>query len=292
MPTVNPAVLTWSGQSSTATLTENFRSLRYEPVEVYDVTCSPDAIDYDIYAAPGLPVAGQAYGPPPGIYGVWAKEAKATRISPVLWKVAISYEGQTPVLSILQSPLQIPAIVTYDDVETEEEIDQDFDGNPIITSCGEPVRGVRATFCDRVITIKKNWPAFNDYVASAYRRSVNSDTFLGWPAGTAKLMRLSASQVKDGYFEVTAQIQCRIPYRTTAARAWYSRWVHEGFFHKSAIGNGNNFQIVRALVEGQPSEEKVLLDGNGYRLPDGDPPVWKETKRYNSLPFSALGLLP
>lgn len=289
MPTVNPAVLTWSGQSSTASLEDNFRSLKYEPVQVYDVTCTPDAIDLDIYGASGLPAPGAAYA---GLVGIFAKEAKATRISPVLWKVAVSYGGEANRTNIQQSPLLTPAIISYDDVETEEEIDEDFDGNAILTECLEPVRGIKATFADRVITIKKNWATFDDYVASAYRRSVNSDTFMGWPAGTAKMMRLSAQQVKDGYFEVTAQIQCRIPYRTTAAKAWYARWLHEGYYHKLLIGAGPSFQIVRALREGQPTEEKVLLDANGFLLATGGTQIWKETKRYNSLPFSALGLLP
>lgn len=287
MPTVNPANLTWSGDASQATLTDNFRSLKYDPTNVYDVTCTPDAIDLDVYTASGLPRPGDLYN---GLAGTFAKSARATRISPVLWKVAIEYGGFTgPTLA--DSPLLQPAIIGYDDVETEEEIDEDYDGNPILTAAFEPVRGIKAVFCDRVITIKKNWATFDDYVASAYRRSVNSDTFLGWPAGTAKLMKLSAQQVKDGYFEVSAVIQCRIPYRTTASKAWYARWVHEGFYHKQLIGAGPSFQIIRAMNEGQPTEEKVLLDADGFRLADGGTTVWKETKRYNSLPFGALGLV-
>lgn len=287
MPTVNPATLTWSGDASQASLTDNFRSLKYDPVSVYDVTCTPDAIDLDVYGAADLPIPGDLYN---GLVGTFAKQARATRVSPVLWKVAIEYGGFTgPTLA--DSPVLQPAIIGYDDVETEEEIDEDFDGNPILTEAFEPVRGIKAIFCDRVITIKKNWATFNDYVASAYRRSVNSDEFLGWPAGTAKMMRLSAQQVKDGYFEVTAVIQCRIPYRTTAAKAWYARWVHEGFYHKQLIDGGPAFQIVRAQNEGQPTEEKVLLDADGFRLADGGTTIWKETKLYNSLPFGALGLI-
>lgn len=290
MPTVNPATLTWSGAASQASLVDNLRSLKYDPVEVYDVTCTPDAIDLDIYTATDLPRPGDLYN---GLVGTFAKTARATRIAPVLWKVAIEYGGYTGTGAggLSESPLLTPAILNYDDVETEEEVDEDFDGNPILTEAFEPVRGIKAVFCDRVITIKKNWATFNDYVASAYRRSVNSDTFLGWPPGTAKMMKLSAQQVKDGYFEVTGVIQCRIPYRTTAANAWYARWVHEGFYHKQLIEGGPAFQIVRAQNEGQPTEEKVLLDTNGFRLADGGTTVWKETKLYNSLPFGALGLI-
>jgi hypothetical protein len=98
-----------------------------------------------------------------------------------------------------------------------------------------------------------------------------------------------------GYWEITAQIQFRYPYRTTPDKAWYARVRHEGFYEK--INVGTKKAIVRA-VDGnkEPMTRKVLLDNNGYRL---QPPaegeqqnaVWLEFKLYDSLPFNALGLL-
>jgi hypothetical protein len=143
--------------------------------------------------------------------------------------------------------------------------------------------------------------SFSPYVQARYRRAVNSDNFLGWPPGTAKLMKFSASNVfgeTGGYWEITAQIRFRYPYRTTAEKAWYARVRHEGFYEKIDLsGPGAGTRIVRA-VDGnkEPMTRKVLLASDGYRLPvpaEGEEQIanWLEFKLYDSLPFNALGLL-
>lgn len=285
MPTVNPATKVWTGDETEVSLSDKFRKFDVKPIELYEVTCSPDATWFDILSADNIPDAGSLY---PGTTNVYAKSAKPKRISPILWAVTVNYEGETSRDGVDESPLLTPAVVDWSDVEVEEEIDEDFDGNPIQTEAGEPVMGITAVFADQVATIKKNVATYNSYVASAYRRATNSDTFLGWPPGTAKLMQLTARDVNGAYYELTGVVQFRIPYRTTPDKAWYARWRHEGFYCKFDIGSTT--KIVRAFDDaGIPVEKPHLLDADGYRLNDGDPVVWKETKRYGSLPFSALG---
>ncbi len=286
--TVNPATLMWEGDEVESTLSDNFRSLDLVPTKVYQVTCTPDESEINILNAPGLPLPGEVFS---GTTACYAYKAKASRKSPVLWHVTMAYKGYIPPTSGT-NPLDIPAIVDWDDVEVEEEIDEDFDGNAILTSCFEPVPGIRAVFCDQVATIKKNMATYNSYTASVYRRSVNSDTFLGWPAGTAKLMKLSGKEVQGdfSYYEVTGVVQFRIPYRTTAAKAWYARWRHEGLYQKADMYGYT--KIVRARDEiGEDSSKPVLLDINGYKLASGGTPIWKDTKLYQPLPYAALGLL-
>ena len=137
-------------------------------------------------------------------------------------------------------------------------------------------------------------PFFSPYAQALYRRAVNSDTFLGWPAGTAKLMKLSASNVSDpviGYWEVTAQIQFRRPYNTTADKTWYARVRREGFYEVIDATSGPI--VVRAKDTGnkQDTVKPVWLDESGYRIPEGGIALWKEIKLYDSLPYNALGLL-
>lgn len=74
---------------------------------------------------------------------------------------------------------------------------------------------------------------------------------------------------------MTGVVQFRIPYLTTADKAWYARWRHEGFYHKVDVpivigGSTVNFvKIVRAKDDqDKPTTKKVLLDVNGYRIPD------------------------
>ena len=283
--TVNPATRMWSGDEIESTLSDNFRSLDLKTSRMYAVTCTADEEGLAILNASGLPLAGELL---PGTSNVYAHQAKANRISPVLWHVQVPYKGFVPQISGSTSPFDIPAIVDWSNVVVEEEIDEDFDGNPILTAAGEPVTGIRALFCDPVATIRKNMAAYNSYSGAVYHRSVNSDTFLGWPAGTSKLMDLNAKDVKGEYYEVTGTFQFRIPYRTTAAKAWYSRWRHEGFYCK--VNMYGYDKIVRAKDQlGEPTASKVLLDTNGFLLASGATTIWKDTKKYAPLPYAALG---
>ncbi len=291
MPTVNAAIESWSTESEASTR-EGFLTLDYNPVRVFSITCSPDATHEDLYEASGLPAAGSAH---PRSNYVFAEKARMRRLSPILAEATIRYQGTKRTDDQNNpDPLALPAEIEWSDVETEEEIDCDFDGNQILTACGEKVSGIKAVFCDQVVTIRKNMSAYNSYVAAAYRRSVNADNFLGWPPGTAKMMKLSAKSVNASYWVVTAVVQFRIPYQTTAAKAWYARWLHQGFYHKidETIGGVTKTLVVRAVDDDKkPTTAQVLLDTNGYRLASGATPIWRETKRYGSLTFGALGLV-
>lgn len=291
----------WSKTTSDATVTDNLRKFSVNFQEAYQVTCTPDTTELEIYQAPGIPPAGSSF---PNFPFVLADKAQLQRVSPIYWIVTISYSGEIGPSEgggdgesqPFSSPINAPPRIDWDDVETQEEIDEDFDGKPIQTANKEPIEGVKALFADQTVTIRRNMLFFSPYIQARYRRATNSDEFLGWPPGTAKLMKLSASNVIDktiGYWEVNAQIQFRYPYRTTPDKAWYARVRHEGYYERvDMTGPSASSRIVRA-VDGnkEPVQRKVLLDEEGYRLADGADPYWLEIKLYDSLPFNALGLL-
>jgi hypothetical protein len=283
-------------------LEDNFRKLTVKLQRAYQITSTPNAVEWDIYQATGIPAAGSSFSE--DFPFVYADGASLERISPVLWMMTIDYNGEiAPGIDPEEpnNPIMAPPRIDWDDVESEEEIDEDFDGKPIQTVNREPIEGVKALIPDQTVSIKRNMISFSPYVQARYRRAVNSDNFLGWPPGTAKLMKFSASNVFGeigGYWEITAQIRFRYPYRTTAEKAWYARVRHEGFYEKIDLsGPGAGTRIVRA-VDGnkEPMTRKVLLASDGYRLPvpaEGEEQIanWLEFKLYDSLPFNALGLL-
>lgn len=287
---VGTALEIWSSDSE-ASVRDGFRTLDFSPIRVFQFTCSADATDLELYSAAGLPGAGSPHPAAPFCY---AKSARARRLSPIFAEVTVRYEGRAPTNDPSGDPTSMFAYVeSWSDVETSEEVDTDFDGNAIMTAVFEPVEGIKAVFCDQVATIKRNIPlgSYNPYAAAVYRRSVNSATFLGWPAGTAKIMRLGVKNINNEYYDMTAVVQFRIPYQTTAEKAWYARWRHEGFYHfiDVVIDSVTVTRIVRA-VDGskKPVTKKVLLDANGYRLAENATPIWKETKLYGIQNFSSL----
>ena len=312
--------LMWSKAGGDFGTTDNFRRFTGAINSSYQVFATYDATLLDVLQAPGIPAAGSSYSE--DFPFVYAEQAKPRRISPIYWIVDVAYSGEVSFASgegddgnedqknRPQSPLLTPATLDWDDVEVEMEIDEDYDGNPIVTANGEPINGVKRLFADQTVTIQKNMLVFNPFVQARYRQSVNSDPFLGWPPGTAKMQKFQAKSVRSsevrggGYWQVTAVIQFRYPYKTTPENAWYSRVRHEGYY-KRIIPDAINapFGVVRATRAGEPTAKPVLLDFIGREIqppapPDAltaPPPIqahWLEFKLYEPLSYNALGLLP
>jgi len=301
--------LMWSKAGGDFGATDNFRKFSGAINSAYQVFTTYDATLLDVLQAPGIPAAGSSYSS--DFPFVYAEQARPEKISPVYWIVYVAYNGEVNFNgqnNQPQSPLLTAATLDWDDVEVELEIDEDYDGKPIVTPNGEPINGVRRLFADQTVTIRKNMLLFNPFVQARYRQSVNSDPFLGWPPGTAKMQKFQASAVRSsevnggGYWQVTAVIQFRHPYRTVPERAWYSRVRLEGYYKRvnlpgPPVDGVQPSAIVRATRAGEPTAKPVLLDAQGFQLPDVDPPDpqtanWLEIKLYEPLSYNALGLLP
>ena len=301
--------LMWSKAGGDFGATDNFRKFSGAINSAYQVFTTYDATLLDVLQAPGIPAAGSSYSS--DFPFVYAEQARPEKISPVYWIVYVAYNGEVNFNgqnNQPQSPLLTAATLDWDDVEVELEIDEDYDGKPIVTPNGEPINGVRRLFADQTVTIRKNMLLFNPFVQARYRQSVNSDPFLGWPPGTAKMQKFQASAVRSsevngwGYWQVTAVIQFRHPYRTVPERAWYSRVRLEGYYKRvnlpgPPVDGVQPSAIVRATRAGEPTAKPVLLDAQGFQLADVDPPDpqtanWLEIKLYEPLSYNALGLLP
>jgi hypothetical protein len=284
----------WSTEETDAKSDDSFRKVKLTFTDQYQVFASADTTLLEIYQAPGIPGIGSSH---PDIPTVYCNGGTPKRISPILWHFPVKYEGEVSLTPTGPAPAtQAKPTVDIGVRTTEMEVDEDYNGNPIQTANGEQVK-VRKLFRERIITITRNMPFFNEYIMSDYDDATNSDTFFGhWPPGTVTV-ELTAQNVYDrdtGYWKVRGVFYCRRPYRTTAAKAWYSRWRHEGFYERvdnagpGAAGN----RIIRA-VDGnkEPVTKPVLLDKDGYRISAGSSAHWIENQLYGSLPFNDIGLI-
>jgi hypothetical protein len=245
----------------------------------------------EIYNAPGLPVMNQTYA---GVPGCYVSSVSPNRVSPIMWIVDVEYTGDTGPTPE-DSPLDQPPIINWTDAETDEAVDQDYNGDPICTVNGEPIEGIRKKLADQVVTIQRNYAAFNPFATAAYRDSVSSDTFMGYPAGTARLIRFNAQQIVSpslSYWDVTASIQFRMPYNTTNQKAWWARVRHEGYMIKSG-------SIIRRALDtdlvstgpGEPVTRPVLLKSDGTIETTVASAHWLEFQLYGELPYASLGLV-
>ena len=248
--------------------------------EGYQVLCDADDSVDAIVAAIGIPRMGDQHGT--GI-DAYVEKIDPQRVSPIFWVVTVSYRG---------IPDDAGVKVQWTDSQTTEPIDRDINGRAIMTVNLEPVDGLSMDVADQVCVITRRFLTINTAGIAMYRRATNSDTFLGWPPGTARLVGFSADNeflygAPNERWTVTARLQFRQPYaNTTDAQAWYKRWRHEGLYVK--VGT----RIIRATDENQQEVTKpVLLKVNGTQETDPDAAYFFHTQVYGELPYSGLGLI-
>lgn len=254
---------------------------KYSITECYMVVCTVDTPISMIWDAAGIPLMGQQHSSGDPAFVV-AKTPE--QISPILWTVTVGYEGESA------DPESVD--VEWSDVTSTEPVDRAFNGAAIVTANKEQVTGLTVELSDPVVIIRRRFRNINTKAIAAYRRATNSDTFLGWPAGTARLVGYSAKNrfkynAPQEQWDVTARIQFREPFQgATAAQAWYKRWRHEGLLVK--VGG----VIQRAVDDkGQEMTTPVLLKADGTLETNENNALFVYTQVYGSLPYSALGLV-
>ena len=261
--------------------------------DAYQVVHTADTDPGEVEEASGIPRIGDSY---PGLIYVYCDTIELSRESPILTIVSVNYKGEIGPAGDQDSPLNAPPEISWSDTETDEPTDEDINGQPIVTANGEPIDGVTMKIADNIVTIKRNFLTFNPYVTGLYRHSVSSDSFLGYPPGTARLIRYSAKNSfyndNQSYWEVTGSIQFRLGIRTTDDKAWYKRVRHEGYYAKTTDPFTSSPIIVQATdSNGKPVTRPVLLKADGTRETDSTNANWLEFQVYRSLPYNALGLV-
>ena len=280
--TVQNVTRMWSRTSANYS-SEKFdqHDTNYSLQDGFQVVATVDTEAYEVLAHADIPKAGDQH--PSGI-NAWVRERVPERTSPILWTVTISYQGYD--LDLWSFDLE------WTDTTSTEPIDRDYNGRAIVTANGEPVEGLTVELADPVAIINRKFLFVNQFAIGEYRHATNSDTFLGWPPGTARLVGWSSkSKFKYGaqteLYDVTARFQFRYPYAgATDAQAWYKRWRHEGLYVK--IGG-----VVQRARDPQGLEvsKPVLLKADGTQETNPDNAVFNYTQVYGSLPFNALGLI-
>jgi hypothetical protein len=272
----------WSRRGGSYT-SERFNTFpnNWTLTEAYCVVCTVDTDIKTIRNATGVPQHGDAHATEAGTY---VESVQPEQVSPILWIVTVGYVG----IALDAGDID----VDWTDTATSEPIDRDYDGNAILTANGEQIEGLTVEVPDQVVVIRRKFTTINTYSIAAYRRSTNSDEFLGWPPGTARLVGFQAkNRFKFGapqeLWDVTARIQFRDAFMgATPEQAWYKRWRHEGMYVKV----DGVIQRARDPL-GQETSRPVLLKLDGTQETNAAAALFKYTKVFGSLAYSGLGLL-
>lgn len=285
-----PALEMWSKQSGSAESPDGLQRILTMQRAFTVTLAASDPLEV-CYQAAGLPLVNDLY---PGTLFVICRSLQPQRVSPIMAVVTANYSGEIgPGEGINGSPIDNEVVITWRNATTDEAIDEDWNGKPIVTKNSEPIDGITERISDQVATVERNFLAINMYAIRGYLRATNSDTFLGWPAGTARLMDYQASKTftngVGGFWKVAATIQFREPYRTTPDKAWYKRVRHEGFLVRDTAGDEPH--IAWDLKTKSPVTKPILLKEDGTREDNPDNAHWLEFRTLNSLPFNTLGLV-
>ena len=276
----------WSRQG-VSNETQDGRKFTLSQSVGYQVTTTADANGAEILSHPDIPKCGQVISGT----SVMVRKVTPSRVSPILWLVDVQASGD--VGENADDPMNQRAVIRRRSLMSEEPIDQDYNGAPIATVCGEPIQGVTKKVFDMQYTITKNYAYVIDELITQYLDSTNSDTWFGYAPGRAKLIGYAAEEVEYstksgvGYYQrVTWDVIVRTPYNTTPAQAWYARTLHQGFYEFPTPQATKPSIAVDA--NGQDVTTPVLLKLDGSQ--EGDPAnaIWLYWQLYNALPYDSL----
>lgn len=190
-----------------------------------------------------------------------------------------------------------PPELEFSTATTEEPVDSDWNGEAIATATGELFTGLTVPIGDLVATITKKYSYFDPAAFYAYRKKVNTDTFLGHPAGTALVDEISAKRIWQGemfYWSVTVKIAFREPYGDTPTeKAWYWRVRHEGYrcFKPGGPFNGPGDSVPCKDGERHDATTPMLLNEDGtQRLEVGADADWLYFQKFGTVAFSGMNL--
>lgn len=275
--------LIWSGNNGSFSSTDQGR-VSLQLIEIYNVFVDSPTTDTPLTVAAD-PLVKQLNTAHSGNQFLRVSKVDPVRVSPIQFTTTVTYTTA----SGGGNPLNEPAIVSWRTIKEMGEIDEDINGKPLVTANGEKIKGITRPFSNLAAVIKKNVATFNQQNFSAYIDHVDTSGILGSQVGTAILDDVSADQVVGAftYFQMTSVIIFREPIRTTAAKAWFARVLHEGYNVKNDDGN-----IVRATDEnGEFESSPVRLKSDGKRETAADAAHYLEFELLPTANLTTAGIL-
>jgi len=237
-------------------------------------------------AANGIPRRGQSH---PQDSWLVCKDVHISQwLSPVMAKIVARFElrGETTGDGDYDSPLKMPAEISYRWETSREPIDEDANGEPIVNSSGEPFDPpIEENFEDLVMTITQNEATFDPAKFTNYNGRTNSKEFGGFAAGLVKMKAPTGDEQQQGaakYFRVTWTFVVRND-------GWKRRQLDRGFRELVGVDADGKPKYTQIKdTDGNPISEPALLDGNGRKLAKGHPAVWlnfqtKKTADFNDV---------
>jgi hypothetical protein len=195
------------------------------------------------------------------------------------WTVTVDYAG-------IEDPVSQPAEVNFDPVPFQKVLVDDVNGVPVMNAAGEPFEEGMTVDRHRFrLTIVKNVLDFDPAEALEYMDTVNEVPFMEFDPLECKLV-IGATRVRrrglDGfYWQVKAVIDID-------RDGWTVKKRNAGYSRRLTV-DGPAVPIVDQATGLKPSTP-IMLDQDGFRLGEGDPPTIVEFDGYETKDWTPLNL--
>lgn len=251
------------------------------------ITDSPMVGALAVRTADGLPRRGSIYATDTEV----DLSARVKSIDPSqdsdnakIWLVRVEYDSR--VEDEPENPLERPPEISWGFAQFQRIAWRDVDGKAIVNSAGEYFDPpIEIDDSRPVLSIVRNEASFNPSLAIEYQDAVNSDSFMGFSAGQAKVSNITARSVREGdyqYWQVAYEFHFR-------RDGWAVRPLDQGRYSTGRVRipeideDGNEIPDSHVI-------DPVPLDGNGQPIdnPGPDNCVFLEFHAYKRRAFSAF----
>jgi len=246
--------------------------------------------------AAGIPALNSIHPHQPWLH---VKNKTVESIGPFDFQVTVNYSARPTIggrqgenLDPTANPLEAPWIVEWDFVTSNEPIDTDIDGLPIVNSAGASFDPpITDDFHDLLLRIQRNEAAFDPERANSYKNAINSDWFWDLAPSRVKCVQFTARTAISGtfwYWQVRYAFQIR-------EEGWDRRVLDRGYRqYNETTEKYEHIQIEDETGNKINVTEPWPLDGQGHAISQSNVRAGVAEFLYfklnKSLPFSVLGL--
>ena len=206
-----------------------------------------------------------------------------------VWEVTVQYStdvGEDPQQG--DNPLLRPPVVTWSSENVIRIVDKDVNDEPIVNTANKPFDpGVDIEEARFILEVQRNEPIFNTAYVDTYQNAINSDTFLGFAPGTARITGIRAQQLVENdvqFWQISLQI-------TFNRDGWQKKILNAGY-EKKLIANPvdeEDWEIIKDVTGARLSTPSNLSLNGQSVLPDGTG-IFLTFDVYEEVPFGPLGL--
>jgi hypothetical protein len=211
------------------------------------------------------------------------------------WKWTVDVEYSTKKDEDKKPPGTEFAKVSFDTETYDEPLEFEITTKkPVLNSAEQkydpPVMRER---CRIIVRVDKSVAGFDASLAMFVSDAVNSSSFLGFPAHTLRITKISAHpQESNGFLYYALSVEMQYREIEFVGHHPHQAYVLDAGRYEWDVDSNTGERKKITDVDGDLVADSVPLDGTGLKLRPNEPRVFTEFQRYRKIDFNLLGIYP